>query len=342
MSNLSSIANLASNLIHRPTVGGDEPNQCSPDAPEPSKPDLGAAVRDLLSRPGALPSLAGGTLEGSGSPLGQLGARVLDMVRSGAAPGAGAAGSAGASASHGTGSAAAGGAARAAAASSVPTRDQVSSGGDPLAIIEDARADGDLLPRPETSSLRQFALEGVRGGARGVDAGVSSFSGGAEVSRIAGVPVGAQVGIAAVRGDVTLGSPTPGQGNALSAGVTLAAAEAGAGIANRDGSVGANVAAGVTLLAAELTARSGANEATVGVSYGFGVGASVGLRDIDGNGIPELCVRGDARAVVGVSVGACGELGVATAVATQVNDAVNEGRWLAGEAARAVRDWFQR
>lgn len=77
------------------------------------------------------------------------------------------------------------------------------------------------------------------------------------------------------------------------------------GIHNPDGSTGWNSGVGAVVVSAEGTVGDGANSVTVGTGVGIGAEGSVGVRDKDGNGKPEVCFR------VGVkfaTVGACVEL----------------------------------
>ncbi len=114
------------------------------------------------------------------------------------------------------------------------------------------------------------------------------------------------VELEAVSGSVQAGAQNQAQVTTARATVTggrgSASAEAGtanvhAGIENSDGSVGWNVGAGVNVLAAEATLKGKPGEAlsgnsvTAGVSFGSGLEAHVGVRDEDGDGKPEACVR---------------------------------------------------
>jgi len=84
-----------------------------------------------------------------------------------------------------------------------------------------------------------------------------------------------------------------------------ATANAHVGIHNADGSTGLNAGAGAVAGAAEITVSGKANSVTVGVGEGIGAEGSIGVRDKDGNGQPEICFRIGAKLA---TVGACIEL----------------------------------
>ena len=63
---------------------------------------------------------------------------------------------------------------------------------------------------------------------------------------------------------------------------------------NADGSIGANRGAQVTIVGGDVTYAKGGFSATLGASAGAGNDFSVGVRDRDGDGNNELCVRGSA------------------------------------------------
>lgn len=65
----------------------------------------------------------------------------------------------------------------------------------------------------------------------------------------------------------------------------------GVGVDNRDGSCGLNAGGSVSLVGAELTAEYSGNSLTLGGSLGQAAAGSIGLRDADGDGRPELCIR---------------------------------------------------
>jgi hypothetical protein len=92
-----------------------------------------------------------------------------------------------------------------------------------------------------------------------------------------------------------------GTHGALSGSVEIFTARANIGIHNDDGSTGFNVGAGVTAIGFEGSVGV-ATRLTYGVAAGLGAGASVGVRDVDGDGTRELC----ARVSLGpVTVGGC-------------------------------------
>jgi hypothetical protein len=82
-------------------------------------------------------------------------------------------------------------------------------------------------------------------------------------------------------------------------------ANAHIGIHNPDGSTGLNTGAGTVMVGGEITLGANANSVTVGTGVGVGAEMSVGLRDKDGNGRPEVCFR---LGVKFATVGACIEL----------------------------------
>ncbi len=79
-------------------------------------------------------------------------------------------------------------------------------------------------------------------------------------------------------------------------------AKAGAGIHNSDGSKGANAGVGAAVVGVEGTASLRGNSATVGFSVGVGLEGSIGIRDQDGDGKKEACVKGGVKAV---TLGVC-------------------------------------
>ncbi len=91
-------------------------------------------------------------------------------------------------------------------------------------------------------------------------------------------------------------------GNSLSA--EALTFQAGLGVHNKDGSQGYNVSLGATLVGAEGTADFGGGSITLGASIGLTAEASSGVRDRDGDGARELCVRVAVPAVP-ISGGVC-------------------------------------
>ena len=84
-----------------------------------------------------------------------------------------------------------------------------------------------------------------------------------------------------------------------------ATANVHAGVHNPDGSTGVNAGAGAVWAAGEATISGEANSVTIGAGIGVGGELSVGLRDKNGNGEPELCFRASLKFA---TVGACLEL----------------------------------
>ncbi len=85
----------------------------------------------------------------------------------------------------------------------------------------------------------------------------------------------------------------------------LGSANAHAGIHNADGSTGLNAGAGAVAIAGEATLAGKANSITVGAGYGIGAEGSIGVRDKDRNGQPEVCFRVGLKFA---TLGACVEL----------------------------------
>lgn len=79
----------------------------------------------------------------------------------------------------------------------------------------------------------------------------------------------------------------------------LLSAQAGAGSHNKDGSIGSNASAGASLFGLETTTRLGSGSATVGVAFGPALDASSGVRDSDGDGALERCLRAGTTALGG-------------------------------------------
>jgi hypothetical protein len=78
--------------------------------------------------------------------------------------------------------------------------------------------------------------------------------------------------------------------------------KANLGAMNADGSVGINAGIGATLIGIEGTATLSGNSLTVGFSAGAGAEVSVGVRDFDKDGSPEMCAR---ISVLFVTLGTC-------------------------------------
>jgi len=66
---------------------------------------------------------------------------------------------------------------------------------------------------------------------------------------------------------------------------------AAGGAHNDDGSVGINSGIIATVVGAEGTWLHGSDSLTLGASFGVGLAGSAGLRDLDDNGVPEICVK---------------------------------------------------
>lgn len=81
-------------------------------------------------------------------------------------------------------------------------------------------------------------------------------------------------------------------------------ARRGAGVRNDDGSVGLNAGAVATAAGVEGTLGGGPDSVTIGAGVGVGMAGSVGVRDIDNDGILEYC----AKLSVGfITLGVCAE-----------------------------------
>lgn len=76
------------------------------------------------------------------------------------------------------------------------------------------------------------------------------------------------------------------------------------GIHNDDGSTGYNIGGLATALSGEVTLNHGADSLTLGLAAGVGAAGSVGLRDIDGDGEHEVCVK---ASIAEFTLGACVE-----------------------------------
>ncbi len=92
-----------------------------------------------------------------------------------------------------------------------------------------------------------------------------------------------------------------GSAGLVSGSVEIMTARVNAGIHNDDGSTGLNAGAGATLIGSDVTV-GGATSLTFGLAASYGGGLSVGGRDSDGDGRPELCARVSYAAV---TVGLC-------------------------------------
>ena len=99
---------------------------------------------------------------------------------------------------------------------------------------------------------------------------------------------------------IELHSQNPGQ----SLSVEKLTFKANLGTINPDGSVGINAGIGATLIGIEGTATISGNSLTVGFSAGAGAEVSVGVRDFDKDGSPEMCAR---ISVLFVTLGTCME-----------------------------------
>jgi hypothetical protein len=77
------------------------------------------------------------------------------------------------------------------------------------------------------------------------------------------------------------------------------------GTQNPDGSVGVNVGAAATVVGVEGTFSHSGWSVTVGVGAGAGNEVSLGIRDQDRDGEPELCGRGGVGAL---TIGLCAEI----------------------------------
>lgn len=142
-----------------------------------------------------------------------------------------------------------------------------------------------------SSIVAEYSQAGLTGGARdAVYGGAAAIKGrdaasGLElevfsVSAQAGGENEAQVGMARVG--------LSGKNGNLTGEVFTARANGGAH--NDDGSIGFNAGAIATIVGAEGTLGT-RDSLTLGASVGLGAAVSVGLRDLDDNGVPEMCVK---------------------------------------------------
>jgi hypothetical protein len=155
-----------------------------------------------------------------------------------------------------------------------------------------SNAENNAQRTSERSGISPYFQADLTGGARdSVHAGAAALKGrdaksGIEVEVFsASGQVGgeneAQVGLARVGVSKTNGN----------ASAEFFTARASGGAHNDDGSIGFNAGAIATIAGAEGTLQHGGDSLTVGISAGVGAAFSVGLRDIDHNGTPELCVK---------------------------------------------------
>ncbi|MCK6533694.1 MAG: hypothetical protein L6Q84_12055 [Polyangiaceae bacterium] len=77
------------------------------------------------------------------------------------------------------------------------------------------------------------------------------------------------------------------------------------GIDNPDGSTGFHAGGGGALASVEWSYSSGGDSMSIGLDVGVSMGASVGVRDANGNGVPETCWSVDGLGPL--SIGACTE-----------------------------------
>jgi hypothetical protein len=115
----------------------------------------------------------------------------------------------------------------------------------------------------------------------------------------AGAEAGAQIGVVHTAGQ------TSALGLNLSGGVDVATLRINLGERNDDGSKGANVGAMATLGGGELTVEHSGWSGTFGLSVSAGIAVSSGTRDVDGDGVPEHCLKVSAGIF---TVGGCAEL----------------------------------
>jgi hypothetical protein len=150
----------------------------------------------------------------------------------------------------------------------------------------------------ERSGVAPYAAAGKTAAGDSVYAGVALAKGrdpatGLEAEVLsASVQIGAQnelqVGLVRVGGSAGI----------LNGSVETMTARVNAGIHNDDGSTGLNLGAGATAIGSEVTV-GGATSVTFGLAVSAGAGASVGARDIDSDGRPELCARVSYREFTG-------------------------------------------
>jgi hypothetical protein len=149
-----------------------------------------------------------------------------------------------------------------------------------------------------------YASAGYAAGGHAVFAGAALVKGrDASGLELEATTVSVQVGAQSEAQGAVVRASVSGAHGAI--GSDLGSASAHAGIHNADGSTGLNAGAGAVAIAGEATLSGKANSITIGAGYGVGGEASIGVRDKDGNGEPEVCFRVGLKFA---TVGACVEL----------------------------------
>lgn len=194
------------------------------------------------------------------------------------------------------------------------SRDDVHCHTPPTTIGPPAAPAAPAAPKPSTNNATRTAerkpSDGTYAAAGYAPGGHAFYAGTALVKGTAAN--GVQVEVGSVSGQVGLqheaqagGARVGYAGELGSVSAEYATVKAHVGHHNADGSRGMNIGVAATGVAAEATLTDGANSATFGVGAGFGAEGSLGLRDKDGNGQPEACMRVSFSFV---TVGGCVEL----------------------------------
>jgi hypothetical protein len=168
-----------------------------------------------------------------------------------------------------------------------------------LATDDNARRNASQAPAP-------YARAGVTSSGMSAHAGVALVKGSDQASgvQLEVMSASAQVGIQNEAQAAAFRITVPLDPGAISVTVDAATAKVNAGVVNGDGSVGMNAGAAATLIGAEVT-LGGATSVTVGGGIGVGTEASLGIRDSDDDGNPEVCIKLGVGLVAKVAVGGC-------------------------------------
>jgi len=159
----------------------------------------------------------------------------------------------------------------------------------PAASLPVSTANNNAERTSERIGIGPYAAAGTAGG-DSMYASVAALKGrdassGAEVEVLsASIQLGAQN-----EGQLTFVRVAGGSG-ALRGSTEAFTARANIGIHNDDGSTGLNVGAGAAAVGFEATIGR-ESSLTTGLAASIGYGASVGVRDVDGDGKTELCAR---------------------------------------------------
>jgi hypothetical protein len=155
-----------------------------------------------------------------------------------------------------------------------------------------SQAENNAQRTSERNGITPYTDAGITGGSRdALFAGVAALKGrdtasGLEVEVFsASAQIGGEHELQAAMARVG----TSGKYGSASGEVFTARANAGAH--NDDGSLGFNAGVGATIAGVEGTLTNGADSLTAGVSAGPSASISVGIRDLDDNGINEWCVK---------------------------------------------------